>query len=71
MTEERRGLTGYDPLAIAGFPRLRVRYAGADRPAFVPLWLSNPVHSQRAAKDWRWQPCLGEVARGLSECQHI
>jgi hypothetical protein len=37
-----------DPMSLLGLPLLRVRYSGASRPAFMPLWLSD-IDSLRAA----------------------
>lgn len=36
-------------ISLGGLPLLRVRYAGAVRPAFIPLWLADPSGFRAAA----------------------
>jgi hypothetical protein len=41
-----------DPMGMFGLPLLRLRYSGATRPAFIPLWLSDPGAFRAVAAEY-------------------
>jgi hypothetical protein len=41
-----------DPIGILGLPLLRLRYSDSTRPAFIPLWLTDPGAFRAAAADY-------------------